>query len=247
MSNKRHFGWIFLLMLALSLLSPQGGTALQSPRITILSPGEGSLLTSPITLSAEIHPDPRGLIRVTLTSRNGDLLARQLLRVDTTNSTSPMPFNTDLAFEIPSDQTEALLTLAIQDDTYRTITIRSVLVKLITDGETILQPMIQKDPWLELTQPQPSDEISGGQILITGSVSPLSNRPITFELISDNGSVIGATQLAVEYPNEKFDYNFPLYYSSITEPTDVRLIVRQSLYPYNEVVILDSLRLSVFP
>ena len=247
MSKKRLVILVVFLMLTASLIAPQRGTALPSPRITILSPGDTSELTSPIKLTAEIYPDPNGMIRITLTSRKGDLLARKLLRIDSTVNTSPIPFNTDLAFEIPSDQTEALLTLAIQDDAFRTITLRSVLVKLISDGETILQPMLQIAPWLEITQPQPSDAITGGQILITGSVTPLSNRPITFELINNDDRVIGATQLAVEIPGEMLDFKIRLYYTYITKLTNVRLTVRQALYPYDEVAILESLCLTAIP
>ena len=247
MPNKRQVGSIFLLMLAVSLFAPQGGTATPSSRITILTPGEGSILTSPINLSAEIHPDPSGLIRVTLTSRNGDLLARKLMHVDAVNGTTPIHFNTNLVFEIPSDNTEALMTLAIQDDTYRTISLRSVLVNLTSESEMSLQPMMPKKPWLEITQPQPLDNISGGQFFITGSVTPMTNRPILFELISESGRVVGSSILAVETPGEMLDFKIRLYYTYITKLTDVRLTVRQTLYPYNDIVILDSLCLTATP
>jgi len=187
------------------------------------------------------------MIRVTLTSRNGDLLARQLLRVDTTNSTSPIPFNTDLAFEIPSDNTEALLTLAIQDSFYRTIALRSVLVNLTSDDKTSLQPIIPKEPWLEIMQPQPLDNVSGGQFFITGSVTPMTNRPILFELISESGRVVGSSILTVETPGELLDFKIRLYYTYITELTDVRLVIRQTIYPYNDIAILDSLCLTATP
>ena len=247
MLNKFHFGMILILMLALSLLSPQGGTALQSPRITILSLGEGSVITSPINLSAEIHPDPCGLIRVTLTSRNGDLLARQLLVLDADKGTAPILFETNLAFEIPSDSTEALLTLAIQDFAYRTISLRAVLVSLTSDGEAALQPMLTKNPWLIIEQPHPSNTIDGGQVLITGSVMPVSDNPIIFEMIDDTSRVIGSSQLSVETPDHILNFEVPLYYTYITKLTDVRLVVQQRIYPYNEIAILDSLQLSVTP
>ncbi len=246
MLNKRHLGFFFLLLLAICLLTPMHGSASPEPRINILSPGDNSILTSPIKLSSEIIPDPEGMIRVTLTSRSGDLLARQLIRLDS-SSTSLFVLDTDLAFEIPSDQTEALLTLAVQDAYFRTIAVRSVLVILASTGEPALVPAVSMEPWVEITQPQPMEEVSGGEFSIIGRVAPVSESPITFELISDSGRVVGSTQLQVDTSGEWLDFKIRLNYTYITESTGVRLIIRQNCYPYNEIMILDSLQLTAAP
>ncbi len=246
MPNKHRLGLIVILFLVMGLFPPLHGSASPEPRINILSPGDNSVLTSPIKLSAEILPDPQSMIRVTLTSRNGDLLARQLMRLDT-NSTSPIIMDTDIPFEIPTDQTEALLTLAIQDEAFRTITLRSVRVNLTSSGETKLQPAASSPPWVEITQPQPMEEVSGGEFSIIGRVAPVSESPITFELISDSGRVVGSTQLQVDTSGEWLDFKIRLNYTYITKSTGVRLIIRQNCYPYNEIMILDSLQLTAAP
>jgi len=243
---KRHIGLIIILFLAVGLFSPAQGSASPAPLISILSPGGSSFLTSPISLSAEITPEPQGMVRVTLTSRNGDLLARQLMRLDG-SSISPIVCNTEIPFEIPSYQTEALLTLAIQDEDFRTVAIRSVLVTLVSTGEPTLHPPVSKDPWLDITHPQSGEEVSGGELEISGSVTPISNRPISFELVSDSGRVIGSSQLSVITPDEELDFEVTLYYSYIKETTNVRFVIRQNFYPYDEAAILDSVILSVAP
>jgi len=243
---RRHIGLIIFLFLAVGLFPPTQGSASPAPLISILSPGDSSFLTSPISLSAEIIPDSQSMIRVTLTSRNGDLLARQLMRLDG-SSISPIVCNTDIPFEIPSDQTEALLTLAIQDEDFRTVAVRSVLMTLVSTGEPTLNPPASNEPWSSITQPQAGEEVSGGELLVTGSVTPISNRPITFELISDSSRVIGSSQLSVLTPDEELDFEVTLYYSYIKETTNVRLVIRQNFYPYDEAAILDSVILSVAP
>ena len=246
MSNKRYLGLGIILLLAVCLIPSIEGTASSEPRIAFLSPGNESIITSPIKLSAEIMPDPRGMVRVTLSSRNGDMLTRQLIRVKT-NGTSPTLFTTDIHFEIPSEQTEALLTLAVQDAFFRTISIRSVLVTLASTGEPILQSPESVEPWSEIAQPVADTEVSGGELVVSGSVTPISNRPITIELVSDSGRVVGSSQLSVKTPGEKEDFQIKLYYSYIKEATDVRLVIRQNFYPYEEVAILDSLPLTALP
>ena len=246
MSNKHYLGLVMILLLVICLIPSLKGTASPEPCITILSPGEGSLLTSPISLSSEIMPDPQGMIRVTLSSRNGDLLARQVIRVKT-NGTSPTLFTTDIHFEIPSEQTEALLTLAVQDAFFRTISVRSVVVTLASTGETALQPPTSVEPWSDITHPQSGEEVDGGELSISGSVTPISNRPITIELVSEGGRVVGSTHLPIQTPGEKLDFNVNLYYSYIKEATDARLVLRQNHYPYDEAAILDSLTLTVLP
>ncbi len=246
MPNKHRLGIIVILFLVMGLFPPMRGAASPEPRLNILNPGDNSILPSPIKLSAEILPDPQSMIRVTLTSRNGELLARQLIHLDT-NSSSPIVFNKAIPFEIPTDQTEALLTLAVQDAFFRTIAVRSVLVTLASTGEPSLQPPTSMEPWSVIQQPQPMEEVSGSECLIVGSVMPISNRPIAFELISDNGRVLGSSQLPIETPGEKLDFKISLYYSYIRDKTDVRLIIRQNHYPYDEIAILDSIQLIVNP
>jgi hypothetical protein len=125
MPNKRHFWLILALALGLCLLPPQAGNALPSPIISILSPGDGSAVTSPIALSAQIRPDEQGLIRVTLRDQSDNTLSRQLIRANTEQNT-PIQFNTQLAFETPAEETQALLTLSTQDSSNRLMAVRSV-------------------------------------------------------------------------------------------------------------------------
>jgi hypothetical protein len=59
--------------------------------------------------------------------------------------------------------------------------------------------------------------------------------------------MIGARQLGVEAPGLPFDFEVTLVYTFIESFTDARLVVRQTLSPFNATVILDSLPIGVAP
>jgi len=234
-------------MFALGLLQPSSGSALESPPLTILSPGEDSEVTSPISLSAEVQPNPGGLIRIALVNRQGQEISRKLLRVDGENGLKGTTFTTELPFEIPTEQSKALLTLAILDETYQTTTIRSVEVLLKSDGNPNIQPQTSSEPWLKLHYPQPSETIEGGTLLIVGSVTPQSENPIIIELVTGENRVVGSAQLAVESPIQSKPFEITLKYNIETPTAKARLVVRQMLNPYGTTTNLDSLLIYLLP
>jgi len=107
MFKLKRFGLIISFLLALSLLSSQAGRALSSPSMTILSPGDTSVVTTPINLKADLNGTLPSLIRVTLIDRSGNFLARQLLRADSPNLKSNL-FETFLAYEIPLSRARSI-------------------------------------------------------------------------------------------------------------------------------------------
>lgn len=246
MQNLRRTGLILYFILVLSLLTSKTGTALPSPLMTILTPGDGSVVTAPIHVSAEVQPGTDDLIRLTLTDQNNNVIARQLLRIEADNQ-SPIQFETWLSYEIPKESTQALLTLATQDTYHRPETLRSALLTLKSSGEAVIQSHQTEDQWLTITYPEPLDIISGGQFLVSGTVTPLTENPIFFELITDSGGVVGSSQLAVPAVGEPFDFEMPLSYAFITSNRDVRLVIRQTIDTYATNIILDSLPLTLTP
>ncbi len=246
MFHQRRITFVLLFIAALSLLLPGTASALPAPFMTIHTPGSGSTVTAPIPVSAMIRPGADGLIRLTLTDKADNTLARQLLRVDA-NGDTEITFDTNLAFEIPNGSMEALLTLSTQDDYHRPLALRSVLVTLSSSGKPEITTNLDETPWLEIDYPEAQDIIAGGKVTVLGSVTPVTHKPIIFELITDSGGVIGTAQLAVKGAGEQFDFELPLTYNYISSVRDVRLVVRQTMDGYATDVILDSLPLALAP
>ena len=235
------------LLLALIMVPPSAGTADTTPSIAQLIPGEGSRLTSPIAVSAEVQPDAGGLVRIELLDKKGIAISRQLLHIPGSIKKNPQPFTSELPFEIHTEETNGLLIFSILDPFLRPVALRSARVTLLSRGEPQIQPLAGGDPWINLTEPEPMDSYAGGQVPVKGTVTPLTENPLFLELIADDGRVIGTAQVRVQAAGQNFDFETVLYYYYIQSLTDARLVVRQMDNTFNTTAILDSLLISVAP
>jgi len=246
MPNLRRFGIFLIFFLGINLLPPPSGLATPPALIGILSPGNGSMVLTPIELTAEIQPGGDGLVRVSLLDRQNNVLARQLIRTNK-NIQTPSKFSTHLSFEIPGESAPALLTIALQDEYHRPLSLRSVSLTLQSSGTVNIKASDIDASWLQMYRPLPHESFSGGGFRVDGRVTPLTQKPVIFELITDTGGVIGSSQLAVDTPGEPFDFSIPLSYAFITTQRNVRMVIRQTTDPYGMNVILDSLPLTLAP
>ncbi|MFN2303248.1 MAG: hypothetical protein ACK2TV_05885 [Anaerolineales bacterium] len=246
MVNIRRIVLGLILFFTLCMLNSENGSSQASPAIIILSPGQGSVVTSPIHFSAALVPGEDDLVRVTLIDQNGQLLVRQLSRW-APQADPQAPFTTELVYEIPNESAQGLITVETQDKHHRPMTLRGVLLTLQNSGQTQLQASSEQEPWINIISPQPYEFFSSGKFAIKGTAKPITTKPIIFELITETGGVIGSKQLAVDNPGESMSFEVPLSYSFITSTREVRLVMRQTVDPYGENIVLDSLPLFITP
>jgi hypothetical protein len=242
-SRMWHVIGIFAL---LALLSTQQAATQPVPAISILSPGEGSAVTAPIALQAELKGEDIHYVRLALTERYGRKLSRQLHRLNPAGDSS-FEFYASLPFEAPNQSTRALLSLATYDQYYRPIAMRSVNLTLLKDGTARIVSSPVGDAWLEIREPQPEAVLTGGQVRVSGVVTPVTDRNVFLDLVNDSGRVIGTGQLAVDAIGETIEFEISIPYVAITTKSDVRLVVRQTSGIYGVNVILDSVTLTLEP
>lgn len=246
MSKLHRIGFFILLFCLLWLPKPQQGSASVAAPLTLLRPANGSMVTSPIQISAVVQCQPDSLIRITLLDRSKDIISRQLFRLDENDFTST-DFFRELNFEIYGEITEGLLTVAVLDINNRPITLRSALLTLQSNGENNIETQSQTKDWLTITQPQTGDILKGGKILVEGVVIPITERPIHFELITDSGGQIGSRQLAIQEVGKEIEFNIVVPYAYINSKRDVRLVILQTDSYYGENIILDSVPIFLQP
>ena len=246
MLSKHRSFFILVILLSLSLALPRASSAAPAPSMTILSPGSGSALTSPIPVSALVQPGADGLIRLTLTDQANRTISRQLIRVAPAGE-EEISLETQLLFEVPYPGVEGLLTLSTQDEFHRPLAQRSVLLTLNAGGETEIQPNPVSGHWLEIHSPEPGAALSGGSFTIAGTITPATDQPVRFELITDSGGQIGSAQLAVGEPGQTVPFEITISYGFISTARDVRLVIRQTLADYSANLLLDSLPLTLAP
>lgn len=235
-----------ILILFLGLALPSQSAAQPAPPIQILSPGDGSQVTAPISLLAELQPGGDGLCRVTLMTSPGSIISRQLFHIEN-GENSVVAIAISLPFEIQSSPSPALLTVATQDAFHRPLSLRSVQLHLTRTEKPIITTPTHGEPWLKISSPLPLTEISGGKFTVQGTLTPITSTPVFFDLVTDTGGVIGTSQLSVTTPGQPLDFTLALSYDFITTPRDVRMIIRQSSDTFAATVILDSLPLTLLP
>jgi hypothetical protein len=237
---------LLCLLLCLGSISSYSISAQPGQHIIILSPGAHSEVTAPIHVTGLVYPGEGALVRVTLVDQQENLLTRQVLRISGSHH-EVVEFTAELAFEIPGERTAAILTVLTQDHVNRPIAISSVPLTLQGSGESRIEPQLSVDPWLEINQPKPGAVINDSPMIVSGTVRPINDRPVIFELINERGSVIVTRQMAVETVGEMVAFEIPLPYLPSSRIRDMRLVIRQSSGIAGVNAILDSLPLTIVP
>jgi hypothetical protein len=241
----RGFLVIFILI-SLSVVVRGRSLAQPTAMLTLIIPGEGSKLTSPIHILVEIQDPGPGLIRLALVDAKGIVLARQLLRLPP-NMTESQPFESWLYFEMPEQSTSTRLTISLHDSTMQALSLRSVYLTLRSDGVDESLPNSNPAAWLTLDLPSAQMAFDEGEVHAVGTIIPLNDNPVIFDLVTDTGGVVGTLQLPVTQKGQPqpFDINIP--YSFITKARSARLVIRQVGKTQPGNVILDSLPITLIP
>jgi len=246
MLKTRALGLFLLVFVLIGLRSPLRVDAVRNESLKLISPGEGSSVTSPIKISARFQSQPQDLIRVKLVDRSGSVISRQLFSVNASGD-AVQDFASSLAFEIPREIVDGLLTIAILDSDNRLVALRSATLKLQSVGENRINLQSSNSDWLTIVKPQPGERLQGGKVVVEGTVTPIVERPVSFELITDGGGQIGWKQLVVENVGEPIEFSITLTYAYIYQERDVRLVIRQTDSFYGENIILDSVPIYLSP
>jgi hypothetical protein len=245
-NHLRRFIFFVCCLFALGWLVSNPGKAQPVEPITILNPGTGSLLTAPIEVTALVRPGAYGLARVTLVDRQGDLLARQVIRLNEAQL-DVVELTTQLAFEIPLESAPAVLSVTTLDHAQRPIAVRTVGLTLQGAGEVKIEPTVFSDPWLKIVQPDPKTVINTSPLIVIGQVTPINGNPVIFSLLNERGGAIVTRQLAVETPGEAIDFEISLPYTPVSDVRDMRLVIRQTSSFIGLTTILDSLLITIEP
>jgi hypothetical protein len=207
--------------------STQPGIKYPSALLQVEKPGEMSRLISPILVTANVYPGDKGLVNVQLIGEDGQLMADQLLQLNTTGS-GWISLATRIQFEITSAGESALIVISTRDGYDRRIAQVSVPVILLQVGESEIEnPTFFTQP-VVLSAPVNGGIAQNGSLHIEGQVRLINENPIIIELISQTGGVVASKGILVkstagqEYAPFATDLDY-----SVSQRIPVRLIIRQ--------------------
>jgi len=196
--------------------------------IRITRPGLLSRVLSPFRLEASAIPAPDGWIQLALIGEDGRILFNRSLRY--AQFTSGQVFiQEEIEFSISGVAETARLILYTLDGFDRMISLSSVDLVLLSLGEEQISPPVSLREPLFIIRPYINEPFSGNLITVRGLISPVSNQPVIFEVISEQNTVLFSTSLDAgpvtpERSYIPFEITIPYTVQSFTR---ARLTLRQ--------------------
>jgi hypothetical protein len=214
--------------------------------LRILSPGDGSRLTSPIRPELSVILGVDNTIEVELLNSNGDLLVKKVLRFPKASSNQRILIQPEMDFEIAKTEEAGRLVVKTYDDFGRLTALTSCDMTLLSQGESELEAARVPYELFLLTGPRSGEVIQGGVVAVSGYIRLISQSVIVMELVDENGVEI--SNRVINLPG---DSSSPPIVFSTTLPyqvervTAVRLILRQARGTFPGPAFASSLLLSV--
>jgi len=196
--------------------------------IRITRPGLLSRVLSPFRLEASAIPAPDGRIQLFLIGEDGRILFNRSLRY-AQSATGQVFIQEEIDFSISGVAETARLILYTLDGFDRTISLSSVDLVLLSLGEEQISPPASLREPLFIIRPYLNEPFSGNLLTVRGLISPVSNQPVIFEVISEQNTVLFSTSLDAgpvtpERSYIPFEITIPYTVQSFTR---ARLTLRQ--------------------
>ena len=214
--------------------------------LRIVAPGPMSKVVSPIDFVIHVAPDYTGTTSIELIGEDGAELYRKIFKTYS-NIGYYTRVEEKIDFEIKGAAEMARLQISTLDGQGRVKAFNSVRLLLQAVGENEFTPPYAVQDRILLRYPKLGNEISGGNLPVTGDFEPANDMPVIFELIDTDGNVIGSRILQLGRADGNYQQFTTTIPYQLTQKTQVRLIIRQSDDRIDGLAYLFSMKLLVGP
>ena len=168
--------------------------------LSILSPGPGSMVNSPIQVKGYGGPSLNNRVQVQLIGEDGRLLSKGYSFLYSYPGT-PGLFYIKMPFESQFVAERAWLEVRSFDDLFGILQhLTTVEVTILSTGSDRIYPAIHGAEKLTIFQPREEKVISGGSVLIQGAGWVDQDVPLQIEIINLAGDVLGSGQVELDAP-----------------------------------------------
>lgn len=164
--------------------------------LQIQSPGQGSIVTSPFTLTASIITGLEALVHVELLGEDGRLLLRDVQTYQSAEE-GGIELSSEISYGTNSDSESGRLQISLHDENGMLVDLTSVDLILLSNGEQDLHEPPDQFENIVIDSPRENTLIQGGMMRVSGLVRPRSNQPLMIELLTSDGRIVGTRQVAV--------------------------------------------------
>jgi hypothetical protein len=214
--------------------------------LRIVAPGPMSKVVSPIDFVFHVSPDYTGTTSIELIGEDGAELYRKIFKTYS-NVGYYTRVEEKIDFEIKGAAEVARLQVSTLDAKGYVKAFNSVRLLLQAVGENEFTPPYTVQDRVLLRYPKLGDEISGGELPVTGEFEPATDKPVVFELIDIDGNVIGSRILQLGPADGNYQQFTTTIPYQLVKKTQARLVIRQSDDRIDGLAYLFSMKLLVAP
>ncbi len=160
-------------------------------KLNIIAPGPMSKVISPIDFLVQIDPDYTGTTRIELIGEDGRELFRKVMKTYP-NIGYFTKVDLQIDYEIRLAAEIGKLQISTYDPNGRLQAFNSVRLLLQSVGENIINKVVSEQERILLRFPKKGNEYHSGNLPVEGEIIPSSDLPILFEVLDENGKVIGS-------------------------------------------------------
>jgi hypothetical protein len=213
-------------------------------QLHFIEPGPMSKVSSPFQLEMLVSAGESGIVKIDLLGEDGRLLYSKSDRFST--DFREIYRSWKIPFEIRAVSEEAWVQVSTKDDFGRMQALNTLQIFLLSSGpNAINRPGNIIYERVALDIPEEEETISGDSVAIEGRIWPFNDQPVFLSLIEADGRPLAERVLTVDgIDPQYFETTIPY---KVTEPTQVRLTIKQSDPEFNIPVYVFSRILTLNP
>ena len=184
-------------------------------------------VSSPLFVSFEIDCKHVASVQVVLDDEYRDILARQILVPDCLNN-STQTIKTKVYFDTFERLTTAHLSISAYDPETRWIWIKSDNIVFTDSKKSMDYSFVSENP-LHISQPIDGTALTERVFTVSGNIQVGQPRSAYFELVSEDGRVLGSALLHIpsSVVDGQWDFEFPFEITAARYKGSARLTMQQ--------------------
>lgn len=216
--------------------------------IAILQPGPGSRVVSPLRVSGVADPTFEQSLVITILSADGVEITTASAQIGA-DVGQRGPYAVDVPFSVSQEQPGFVQVYAVSARDGGVTHLSSVVVTLMPNGTASLNAAAERPEQLQLRQPAPGAEISGGVLHVEGFGLASFEQTLVVELLDENGTVLASVPVIVQAPDmgQPGPFSADLPYTLAAASAPARLQVRDVSPAHGGNTHLTSIEISLRP
>ncbi len=216
--------------------------------ITLFNPGNLSRVTSPFKVVAEIPKSLENRAYVELFGEDGRLIDREMIYNFGLSGFYDLTISAEMEFETKAVAETGLLRITLLDDYGNPLSINSVKLILLRDGNTEIAGYGDLRENLIIQQPQEGFESANSNLFVSGYIRTQDLESLSIKIVNEQGEVLRASEAVIlETTNSLYSLFLGSIDYFVESPLEVQLVVESKSLRFSEIIYLSSIQMLLEP